>query len=331
MPRFDPGFSVTGIGSLPHTDPEDAVSFVAECCPEVPFWPQLPGRGNEEGFLSQFLPDALSFLTPSTDNTSYQIVGSDVPAMLSRLRNAPIPGESSMSGFYSFLRGVLRGDFPEARAVKGQISGPVTLLRMLQVEGENGTSAEDLFEGIFEHIEKISRWQIEQLSQFGLPVLFSLDEPALAFDDNPRPKLERLNQFMERLRSLDARIGMHSCAQIPWDWLLELRPDFFSFNAHQGLDSFSRSREANRFLSGGGSACLGLVPTQERLDEVGLEEQVKKLEAWIRSHEHREHLGRSSLITATCGLASSTPSAARHSFQAATRISEELRNRFPVL
>ena len=45
---FSPG-CVTGVGSLPFIDADEAVEFVAQYSPELPFWPQLPsappGRG----------------------------------------------------------------------------------------------------------------------------------------------------------------------------------------------------------------------------------------------------------------------------------------------
>lgn len=41
--------AVTGVGSLPLADVEEAVRFVAAHTPEVPFWPQLPAAG--EGML----------------------------------------------------------------------------------------------------------------------------------------------------------------------------------------------------------------------------------------------------------------------------------------
>jgi len=39
MREFLPQGQVTGIGSLPHHDPEDAVRFIAEHSPTIPFWP----------------------------------------------------------------------------------------------------------------------------------------------------------------------------------------------------------------------------------------------------------------------------------------------------
>jgi hypothetical protein len=38
----------TGIGSLPLTDPDEAVALALRYLPEAPLWPQLPRRGFRE-------------------------------------------------------------------------------------------------------------------------------------------------------------------------------------------------------------------------------------------------------------------------------------------
>ena len=41
-PEFTPCGMATGIGSLPHTDPAEAVNVLLERLEDAPFWPQLP-------------------------------------------------------------------------------------------------------------------------------------------------------------------------------------------------------------------------------------------------------------------------------------------------
>jgi 5-methyltetrahydropteroyltriglutamate--homocysteine methyltransferase len=48
-----PPGAVTGIGSLPFYDPHAAVRFVAQTCPQVPFWPELPQRSPEARSVEQ--------------------------------------------------------------------------------------------------------------------------------------------------------------------------------------------------------------------------------------------------------------------------------------
>jgi len=48
-------FLVTGVGSLPHTDPQRALELIKLALPEVPHWPQLPRVSDKEGFTSQYI------------------------------------------------------------------------------------------------------------------------------------------------------------------------------------------------------------------------------------------------------------------------------------
>ncbi len=47
-------FPPTGVGSLPHEDPERAVRAVLSGCPAIPYWPQLPRRTFLENMYIQF-------------------------------------------------------------------------------------------------------------------------------------------------------------------------------------------------------------------------------------------------------------------------------------
>jgi hypothetical protein len=67
------GGAITGIGSLPHTDPTAAVQLVAELCPEIPFWPQLPQRSRGELMVEQALTPFTDLLRPRTGRYGYQL------------------------------------------------------------------------------------------------------------------------------------------------------------------------------------------------------------------------------------------------------------------
>ena len=56
MPEFKPRFTATGIGTLPYTDPAQAVDTVLAQLTEMPYWPQLPARSHLEDMNSQYAP-----------------------------------------------------------------------------------------------------------------------------------------------------------------------------------------------------------------------------------------------------------------------------------
>ncbi len=65
--------SVTGIGSLPLTDPQAAIRLVAQVCPDVPFWPQLPRRSSRERMIEQALGPRSAFFVPRKTGYGYRI------------------------------------------------------------------------------------------------------------------------------------------------------------------------------------------------------------------------------------------------------------------
>jgi len=64
MPDFLPMGQVSGISSLPHMDAEEAVAFIAEHYPAIPFWTQLPQRSEDEGSIRQGLMPLLDIVRP---------------------------------------------------------------------------------------------------------------------------------------------------------------------------------------------------------------------------------------------------------------------------
>lgn len=95
-----PAGAATGIGSLPHRDPADAIGLIARTCPALPFWPQLPRRDPEEGMIAQGLR-----------------------------------GLAAATGWSAFREALDIGIFTEAVALKGQVTGPWTLSRAAPAEG----------------------------------------------------------------------------------------------------------------------------------------------------------------------------------------------------
>lgn len=94
MPLRLPAAAATGIGSLPHEDPLQALALIARYCPELPFWPQLAPLRH--GPRASMAPDA--------------------------------------PGLLAFEAAMRQGLFPQACAIKGQLWGPVTWQRICDLE-----------------------------------------------------------------------------------------------------------------------------------------------------------------------------------------------------
>lgn len=160
MPALDHGLSeltpagaLTGIGSLPIVNPSEAIDFVAAYCPRLPFCPQPTSLDLVDGTLAQ-IGD----------------VSRDLESTVRR-----------------FAEAAHNGAFPQAIALKTQLTGPITLSGLLSVR-EHGPTSADLLAALAERIAECASWQVENLRTIGLPVLVYVDEPALvlvASSDEP--------------------------------------------------------------------------------------------------------------------------------------------------
>ena len=142
---FVPGGAFTGIGSLPFEDPREAMSFVADLSPEIPFWPQLPA-GDMVGAVCGHASSAFSPLLLARPGAAGYELSEERLAQL-RFAAASPPGpltETQAPGLYAFHRAARRGAFTRARAVKGQVTGPLTLACLLRVSGSSAIARRDV-------------------------------------------------------------------------------------------------------------------------------------------------------------------------------------------
>lgn len=326
LPAFLPAGSVTGIGSLPFTDPEAAVRFVAQMCPEVPFWPQLPRLSSHEYMLDQVLDLRSSFFVSRATGYGYQLK----PGLLSACLQAFLAGDATLhpdsaAGFFAFERMLASGAFTRAQALKGQLVGPVTLACNLFTEEAAFLFDPECLHALGQHIVHLALWQMRRLQQWQLPVICFLDEPCLAllehepFKQMATVALQTLRSVIVQLQAVGILVGVHCCAgQTSFQPICQLAPDILSFDAYQDLETFCHDPSARTFLNTGGLTAFGLVPTstvRSDLDPSAL------FTRWLLACQDlgdldlRQIVSRS-LLTATCGLGLLTPQQATATFQA---------------
>jgi len=330
---FAPAAAVTGIGSLPLIQATEAINAVAQYSPEIPFWPQLPQSSEGEGAIGQGLAILGHLIEPRQEGYGYQVRAGGIDPVLEILHRSR--GElqpASAAGFLAFEQALARGTFRDARAVKGQIEGPITLSAYVFYRDRPFLSDPTLFSAIAFHVSQMVCWQIDRLKSAGLPVLLFLDEPALclaaasAKTASGDQRLSALAASLDGARVRGALAGLHCCAAQPFDRMFYVRPDILSFDAHAGLEAFLADPRAIGFVRDGGTVAYGLVPTRPAvslLDSTSI--FIRWLNAASRAGDPRE-LARRSMVTATCGLGLLEPSAIAESFGAVQQISKLIRS-----
>ncbi|MFH7320703.1 hypothetical protein ACHHRT_08825 [Desulfurivibrio sp. D14AmB] len=355
---FSPAGNATLIGSLPLHDYDQALELILTHTPEIPLWPQLPGNPAEGGMLRQFSENLPGFCREH-ERTFFRSSGPDFPERQlaffeeylaagedpRRLESPLFAGSPErVPGLYR-LRDHLQASPPaQLRAVKGQITGPFTLLTGLKDENQQDAWYDPaLHEVVVKGLAMKAAWQTRFLAAIGVPVLLFLDEPALAglgsssyITVSLAEIGDDLNEVIAAVHGAGGLAGIHVCANTDWDFLLSLKLDILSFDAYAYFERLIGSRAAlHAFLERGGIIAWGLVPTAEE-EQIARETAPALVARWEEQAgqltDHRWDLPRllsRSLITPSCGTGSLSPEAAGRVLTLTSEVSSILRDKYP--
>jgi len=323
--NFRPNGRVTGIGSLPHLDPEAAVRFVAEFSPHMPFWPQLPQRSPQDDML-------LQMLAPVADLLEWRSFGKlalhplRLPTFLHQLQTVDAQfDQAHAAGFFAFERACVDGEFPQAQVLKGQLYGPLTLARCLFVNHYPLYKLPGVYAALTDYLCRLARWQIARLRRFGKPVLLFVDEPTLALETPNAQPLEHVRRLLQTIRAAGAYSGLHCCAAAHPATLVGVAPDLISFDAHHSLEIFLNHGSIKNFIRAGGWLAFGMIPTVVDVHNLALEDIFARwVGAAVGADYDLDQLAAQSLITATCGLGLLPIKTAEHAFVHAQTFARQL-------
>ncbi len=173
----------TIIGSMPHTDPSKACSLVTHYLKEIPAWPQLPRRSFRENMCAQFSQGFPGIVIE--DNKIYIDRSQDIDTHLEKLYAAYLDNDIDKyaispeyaAGLHEFLS--LKHLVP--RAVKGQITGPVTWGLTVADDSRRPVIYDDILGDALTRLLRLkASWQEKQLSQICRNTIIFVDEPYLS-------------------------------------------------------------------------------------------------------------------------------------------------------
>ncbi|MEW6381387.1 MAG: methionine synthase [bacterium] len=340
-PDFTPNCLATGIGSLPHTEAQEACELVIQNLPDIPFWPQMPKRSPRENMYWQYsenLPgltfedDRMFIRTPE----DFSAIERFYEHFLSENLDFFSISQPYAAGFYKLQE--YQDHLRTAWAVKGQITGPISYT--LQVTDENRKPLlynDELKSIAIKNLLRKANWQEKILQKFNPRTIIFLDEPYLtAFGSAfTSLSLEQARECLEEvLQGIDSRTGIHCCGNTDWSLLLETSIDILSFDAYEYAPNLLLyQNQLRKFLDRGGTIAWGIVPTNEdALKTAAASELLEKLEKiWqdlARLGIDREQLTRTALITPACGLGTVHKDMAARALTLARDISQMLRGKY---
>lgn len=327
---FLPHGSITGIGSLPLTDVQAAIRLVAQLCPEVPFWPQLPRRSEYEYMIEQTLGPRTDFLVPRFAEYGYRVQPDLLQTFLQELHTCIASlDEHHAAGFFAFEQAIVDGLFSRARALKCQLVGPMTLACMLFNEERAFLLDQECLTAVCHYVTHLALWQARRLQQAKLPVICFLDEPCLAllnhapFQSVAEQAEQALHDVVTSLQAENVLVGIHCCAGLTsFRTICQAASDIISFDAYQDLETFCTDQDARRFVNAGGLVAFGLVPTSDNLSS---HDPALLFARWLlacKDVADLSQLASHTMITATCGLGLLSLAQAESSFRTAQHIAD---------
>ncbi|MGC7845919.1 hypothetical protein ACP3TJ_02470 [Desulforudis sp. 1088] len=278
---------ITGIGSIPFLEPEPAIEMIMQTLPRAPHWPQLPKRGDMEGFVLQFLSPLIECGILARDGEKVYFATEDEGWAdgLARfyalylaveegdeaaLDSFTIPEEAAV-GFWAFLRRLEGADPPPY--VKGQVVGPLTVgFRLTDAKGRPAYYDEQIRDVIVKNLALHARWQAGKLGGYARQALVFIDEPGASIYGQStyitvtREMIaEDLKTIVKAIKAAGAKAGIHSCAAVDWGILYDAGPDIVSFDAYEYFSSLIPFRsETAEFIGRGGVLAWGIVPTSDK-------------------------------------------------------------------
>ncbi len=341
------------IGSLPIADHDRAVRMVFKYTPEIPLWVQLPAY-PVEGMMVQFLPGIPGvvenqdrvFIDTSKSTFEDDLLKFYEDYLAITEGGSPLDGTrfvltpETARGFFTLLDMMKSAPrFPVA--LKGQITGPMTLATGLTDQHKRALFYDDrLLDVVVKNLAMKARWQVEKLSQRGIPAIIFIDEPGLAgfgtsaFISISREDVSRiLSEVIDAIHQAGGLAGVHVCANTDWSLILDSAADILSFDAYGFFDRLALYEASLKtFFDQGRILAWGVVPTSSSQDIAG--ETASSLVAkWESQAGRLETLGiertkilAQSLITPSCGTGSLTPDEAIKVLEMTREVSQTLRS-----
>lgn len=309
-------FLTTGIGSLPHTDPEAACRLVLEKF-DIPFWPQLPKLSFHEFMIPQY-SEGLPFLRIDEKKESLWIER-DESNSLTRFYEAYTDdlklaiSEEYAKGLHTFITIVKENHFDY---LKGHVTGPLTFtLGLKTADGRLVYFDEELREISLMVLKAKIRWQIEILKKYADQVIIFIDEPVLSalgsssyIGVSPEETLRLLREASDAVKEAGGIAGIHCCSKADWPLVINSGVNIINFDAYDYIETVSLyPDEFSGFLKNSGYLAWGIVPTTESI-QIENTDSIKRrfdkgLETLAKSISPDLLLSRI-LLTPSCGTGS---------------------------
>ncbi len=329
-------FLTTGIGSLPHSDAEEASRLVLDTF-DIPFWPQLPNASFREFMIPQY-SEGMPFFRIDHQRQAVWVEKNSSDE-LERFYESWTEGsriaisEDCASGLHAFLRIVGK---TKSGLIKGQVTGPLTFsLGLKDKDGKPVYFDEELREVSLMLLKAKINWQYDVLKPHADEIIIFIDEPILSalgsssyLGVSTEEALRLLTETVAAVRMAGGIPGIHCCGNADWPLVIGSGADIINFDAYDYIDTISLyHNDFRKFLQKGGYLAWGIIPTSDEINNESPESIrllfnrcVEKLSRNIP----KSLIFSNILLTPACGTGSRTVEETLKVFQLIMRLKEEL-------
>jgi len=346
--NFEPRCLATAIGSLPHSNPQQAVQVVLSSIPDAPIWPQLPALGLLEQMEIQYSEAIPRIVIDRGKQRMYVDTTGDYAMDLANFYEKFLAEDFDYFAITpEFSQGIpaLYAALEKAGGtrpfVKLQTTGPLSFGLTIVDENKRAIYYHPEFSDVIvKALAMKCRWQIRQFRKFAQGVICFIDEPILsAFGSSTYVSVTRedvvakLSEVIEAVHAEGALAGIHCCGNTEWSILIDAGVDIVNFDAFDYGETIALYPEAvKRHLNAGKALAWGVVPTNSaKIRAQTTESLVGKFFALVdhlvnKSGLDRNLVLRQALITPSCGTGSLPVADAELVFTRLREVSAALRS-----
>lgn len=312
---------VTGIGSVPFTDVDEACDLIIEHCPTIPYVPQLIKRDPRENMFLQFSESLPCVKEDYQKKQSFFDETKDREKSLAEFYDYVVHDcyeyfkitPEYLKGFYPMIEKCRGRDNP---FIKVQVTGPVTyLISLIKKDKQSMIFDDEIAEAITIGLAMKGLWQVEEIIKAGkTPILF-FDEPSLwglgsaylaVSDEKVLFLLSSLIDFIKE-RNNNLLLGIHCCGNTNWKIIFESGVEIVSFDSYGFGEKLALyPEEIKSYLQKGGFLAFGVTPSSEYKEGISEDALYSKftsiLEGFDEKGISRDLILENIIITPACGL-----------------------------
>ncbi|WOX56727.1 hypothetical protein R6Y95_08715 [Methanoculleus palmolei] len=337
-----PGLRATGVGALPHRDPDEACRAVLAAFPEVPYVPTLPTRGLLEAIVfadAEYLPGGVVRDGRLVVDRSIDPSEAMERILLDYLEQNADPyrvGEAYGSGFHAMMG----RDLSDALLVKCQVTGPVTFGMQVVDETRRPILYDPEYADLLGKLLGLrARWcEGAMRERMGArATLVVLSDPYLASLGSAVVPVDAgvaASAYEDIAGLLDGGLGIHCCANTDWAFILGLEPAVVSIDAWTYAREFLLyADDVARYMEAGGVVAWGVIPAEYSIFAAEKPDAFFSRFQEIRTRATEtidpDLFDRQSLITPTCGIRNANEEEAVAIMAATASLSRRLRGEGP--